>query len=588
MTGSAETAFDGPLPIATGRTVARTLWRMLAGRRLRLVGLLLLFLLEAATAVVFPLIVGSLVDAVAHTSGSVPASFWWQLAALAGAAIAAGILAWAGAIALARLAETVIAELRENYVAAALGLPRRVIETAGTGDVVTRASDDIAQAAETLPNALPRVAISAFTIVIVGVSLTALDPRYLIGFALTLPLYALTLRWYLRTAPAVYAADRAAESVRGQHILGTLTELPTVTAHRLEHRQLTRIRDAAWQTVRWAMRTRIIQNRLFGRGNLTEAIGLFAVLAVGIWLAYTDSATPGDVTAAALLFLRTVAPIAALLFVMDELQSALAALGRIIGVIEQPVEEAAPRSTGSSDGNVTLHDVSFSYDGSTPVLQNISLAIAPGESVALVGATGSGKSTLAALIAGIHPPTAGRIDRSVPAEQIVTVTQESHVFTGTLAENLSLAEPTADHDLLRDALTVVGANQIPAQLPDGLSTLVGHGGHPLTGSAASHLALARALLANPALVVLDEATADADTADTTALDHATRALTKGRTALVIAHRLSQAASCDRIIVMEHGRIIEQGNHDALLLTNGPYATLWAAWSSGTERDEGAV
>lgn len=235
------------LPVATARQVATHLWTMVHGRRRALAGVLVLFLAEAAMSLVFPLVVGRLLDTVIAADGSgVPGSFWWQVTLLIGAAIATGVLAWIAAGALARFAETVIAELREAYVTAALGLPRRVVETAGAGDVVTRAADDIAQVSDALPEVVPRLCVSGFTIALVATGLGTLDPRYLLGFALTVLPYVCTVRWYLRTAPEVYAAERAAQSGRGQHILGTLTELPTVTAHRLEERQLGHIRDATW------------------------------------------------------------------------------------------------------------------------------------------------------------------------------------------------------------------------------------------------------------------------------------------------------------------------------------------------------
>lgn len=593
------------LPIAPGGIVARRIWQMLRGRRLALTGVVLLFIVESATALVFPLVIGTLVTTVLEgassgtgtgTGASIPASFWGQLALLAAAALVSGAVAWAGSIALARLAETLIAELREDYVAAALDLPRAVVEEAGTGDVVTRASDDIAQISDALPDVLPRLAVSVFTIVLVAATLGTLNPWYLAGFALTVPMYAGTVWWYLRTAPPIYTAERAADSARGQHILGTLTQLPTVTAHRLEERQLGRIRQSTWETVRWAMRARIVQNRLFGRLNAIEAIGLLAVLGVGVWLAFAGTSRPGEVTAAALLFLRTVAPIEALLFVMDELQSALAALGRVVGVIDAsartPVPQADPADLATATPAtattlvaapttlVTAEDLSFSYRENTPVLAELNLSLRRGETVAVVGATGSGKSTLAALIAGIHAPSAGRISRSIPLSGIVTVAQETHVFAGTLRDNLALADSDYDDAALADALSQVQASDLLNLLPGGLDAEVGDGGHQLTAAEAQHLALARVVLAAPALVILDEATAESDSSDADALDRAASATTQGRAAVVIAHRLSQAAACDRIIVMAEGRIVESGTHPELLTAGGTYARLWSAWSGG--------
>lgn len=574
---------------------------------MRLAGVLVLFLSEAAAGLVFPLVIGSMVDTViGDTGGQVPGFFWWQLVGLGAAALAAGLLTWAGALALARLAETVIAELREAYVTAALSLPRSTVETAGTGDVVTRASDDIAQVSGALPQVLPKVAVSVFTIALVAGGLGSLNPWFLVGFTVTVPFYLLTVSWYLRTAPPVYSADRAAQSVRGQRILGTLTQLPTVSAHRLEQSRLQGIESATWETVRWAMRTRIVQNRLFGRLNLAEALGLFAVLGLGVWLVSTAAASAGAVTAAALLFLRMVTPIEALLFVMDDLQSALAALGRIIGVIRSrpgPAPDTTPSGASAESGDAAedtaastvgpqaklkqsvgpvdaavLEGVCFSYRAGVPVLRGIDLSLRRGETLALVGASGSGKSTLAAVIAGVHRPLSGRMVLGVSAERTVTIAQETYVFAGTVRENLTLAAPGADDDLLWQTLQQVLADRLVHMLPEGLDTLIGHGGHPLTTAQAQHLALARALLADPELVVLDEATAEADAQDTSLLDQAAAAVTEGRAALVIAHRLSQAAAADRLLLLESGRVTELGTHEELLAAGGAYAQLWNAWA----------
>ena len=346
------------------------------------------------------------------------------------------------------------------------------------------------------------------------------------------------------------------------------------------------------------------------------------------WSAATGASTPGQVTAAALLFLRIVAPIEALLFIMDDAQAAYASLARLIGVIEF-AQDDRDEEPGDSPGDglggglggesgresddqmgegrpgralVHLQDVGFEYVTGRSVLQAIDVQIDARELVAVVGATGSGKSTLAHLVTGVHAPTAGTVDRSVAFDRIASITQEPHVFTGTVRDNLTLvraASSPADADSVlhvaserssedecaeseraNAALERVGALHWVEAMPNGLETLVGFGGHPLTPAQAQHLALARVILLNPQLVVLDEATADTDSADMGLLDRATAAAVEDRGAIVIAHRLSQARSADRILVMHRGRIIEDGTHAGLVAAEGAYAELWRAWSSG--------
>lgn len=581
---------SGRLPVAGGWECARLVWRSLAGRRLRLLGIILLFVAESACALVFPFVIGALVDRVA-AGGTDLADVWLPAGVLVGSALAAGVLSWLGALALSRVAERVIADWREEYTATALRLDRPRVEAAGLGDVVTRAGDDIARLSEALPDTLPRFAVSVFTILLTAGGLATIDPWLLLGFAVLPLLHALTARWYLRTAPPVYTATRAAHAERAQQILGTLTNMPTVSAFRLQPRQLSRVAGATWQTVRGEMRARIVQNRLFGRLNLAEMTGLLTVLAVGVWLGAEGSLTAGAVTAAALLFLRIMGPVRALLFTLDDLQEALAALGRVAGVILLGAAREAPRGGDSGQRRddpdparplVRLDSVDAGYAEGPPVLTGIDLEIMPGETVAVVGPTGSGKTTLAAVLAGVLPPAAGTIARGVGEHRIAGVTQQSHLFEGTVRENLALVAPETADGALHAHLDALDAGELLARLPDGLDTVIGSGGTALSGADAQRLALARVHLADPALVLLDEATAEAGTADAASLERVAARVCADRGALVIAHRLSQARSADRILVMEAGRIVEQGTHRELVALGGSYAGLWAAWSAGRE------
>ena len=281
----------------------------------------------------------------------------------------------------------------------------------------------------------------------------------------------------------------------------------------------------------------------------------------------------------------------------DDVQRAGAALARIVGVARMPLPEPEPTRKPSGGVTVEVHDVHHSYDDAVEVVRGVRLDVPAGTSMAVVGTSGAGKSTLAAIIAGLLPASAGStllhdahgtidvagLDDENRASWIGMVAQDTHVFTGTLRDDMTLAAPNADDQQISAAFEAVGAGWA-ATLPDGLDTLVGSGGLHLDPAQAQQLALARIALADPPIVVLDEASAEAGSAHARELDEAATALTRGRTAIVVAHRLSQARACDQILVMDDGRVTEHGTHDELLARDGRYATLWSAWTVRANAD----
>ncbi|TCN47328.1 ATP-binding cassette subfamily C protein [Rhodococcus sp. SMB37] len=585
-------------PIADARSVWHEVRRALHGQGTRLITVVATMVVGAALGLVPPWALGRMVDAVIDGNGT--GRIWLLGVAMIGAALVFAGFTALGVILSSRLFETILARLRERMFTTSLSLPLERVEAAGSGDLVSRATDDVEEVSRAISTVVPALSTSLFTVLLTAVGLTALDWRFLAVLVVALPIYVFAVRWYLRKAPAIYAAERAAMGLRAQQVLGGVRGLRTVHAYDLSPRLADRIGSHSWEVVRWSMRARIVQNRFYGRLNSGQFIVMAGLLVAGYLLVGSDALTVGATTTAMLLFLRLFAPIDDLLLVIDELQSALASLARIVGVIEVRAAEESEGESGDdrtaesrtpglpSRGALAVRNVTFGYAPGRDVIRGIDLDVAPGEIVAVVGSSGAGKSTLAALLAGVRTPDSGAIrfggvdivdvPETERAQRITLVTQEVHVFAGSLRDDLALADPGVDDAAMEAALRTVLAGDWFDLLPDGLDTVVGDAGHQLTPMQAQQLALARLVLADPPMVILDEATADAGSAGASLLERAARAALDGRSALVVAHRLGQTRDADRILLMENGKIAEQGTHEQLIARGGRYCELWDAWS----------
>lgn len=563
------------LPVASGRETAREVWRLSDGYRLRLAATGVLGLLSTGVDLSVPVLIGFLVDRVqagtADLSTVLTATVAMALAAVVGAAGTALTIVLA-----TRVYHAILATLRERLVGHAMTLPQHLVEEAGTGDLISRSSDDVTAVADAAPTVIPVLTVTGFTVVVSLVGLAAVEWPYAAALSVVLPIYVVAMRWYLGVSPGVYLAERTAMSARAQQILESQRGYATVLGFGLAEGRHRAVLTDSWGVAVQSMRARTVLSMLNGRLNLAELLSLASVLVVGFVLIDHGTSTVGAATTAMLMVLRLLGPVNQLLLVVDTLQSALASLSRMIGVVTIPVLPAdVPAQTAGVA--VRLEDVSFRYGAGPRVLDGISLDIQPGQHVAVVGISGAGKSTLAGVVAGIHLPEAGTVTSPGRA---ALITQEVHVFAGTLRDNLTLAAPAAGDREIRAALEAAGVEEMVDRVPDHLDTVLGVGGHMLTDAQAQQLALARLLLADAELVILDEATAEAGSTYAGQLDRAADAVLAGRTAIVVAHRLSQAATCDVIVVMEGGRIIETGTQDELVAAGGVYARLWAAWEDG--------
>jgi ATP-binding cassette subfamily C protein len=566
------------LPVAGGRRTLRVVGGLPRPRLWAIAGALLVLVAGTLAGLLVPPLIGRIVDLV--TGGRDADAVTWPAVLLAGAAVLQGALTTAGIAGLAGAGEGALASLRERFLARALRLPLEQVERAGSGDLTARVTGDVTVIAEAVREAMPALVGSLLTIGLTLAGMAVLDWRFLLAGLVAVPVQLHTVRWYARRAGPLYAAQRVAAGAQQHELLTTIDGAATVRSFRLADRHLGRVEHRSRSAVDLLLRGIALQTRFYSRLHVGEYLGLFAVLVVGFVMVRRGMTSVGTATAAALYFHGLFGPINVALSLVDDAQAAGAGLARLVGVADLP-SPAEGRRTAPGDPSIQVSGVSHAYVPGRTVLSDVTFDVAPGERVALVGASGAGKTTLARLIAGVHRPDTGsvRVGGAEPGTPVVLVTQEVHVFAGTLAEDLRLASPEATDAELRTALDRVGALGWAGRLPAGLDTEVGAGGHALTVTEAQRLAFARLLPADPPVVVLDEATAEAGSAGARVLEAAAEEALRGRTALVVAHRLTQAAAADRVIVLDAGRVVESGTHAGLVAAGGRYAALWSAWSS---------
>jgi ATP-binding cassette subfamily B protein len=471
-------------------------------------------------------------------------------------------------------------------------LPLGFFEQERAGVLVSRLTSDVQSLTELVREALIEVIGSALQIVLTIVALLILSPT-LAGVSLVaLPILVGSSWSFHHSAGRVYHAirDRVAETLTA--VQEGLAGVRVVQAFRREKRTLERYRPRSQAQVSAWRRASFVNIRLFALLPAAQAIALIAVLLVAASMYQHGSISIGTITAFVLYLVQLFDPIGRFTEWLGDFRQGLAALAKIVGLLEAPnviVERPNPVEL-PREGVLALEGVTFGYDSKRPVVRSVSLRLEPGEHVALVGATGAGKSTLAKLLTRQYDAQQGTIalggidlrEASLHSlhGRIVMLPQEGHLFSGTIADNIRIARPEATDDEVRAALHRIGALNRFGSLPDGLATDVQTRGVRLSAGERQLVGIARVALADPAVIVLDEATSSLDPGTERLVERALAAVAEGRTVVTIAHRLSTAERSDRVVVMEHGRVVEVASHDELVEQGDRYARLWASWQAG--------
>ncbi|MBQ4897955.1 ABC transporter ATP-binding protein [Paenibacillus sp. Marseille-P2973] len=577
----------GAVPIVRAKNRGATIKRIWAYLNRQRAGLIVVYVFTALNAIVSlvgPYLLGTAID-----TAVIPGD-WDKLVRfcllLIGIYLLGSVVAWVQAYVMTSVSQNTVFELRRDLFAKYQELPVQFFDTHSSGELMSRATNDIDNVSNTLNQSVTQLLNSLITLSGSLVIMLTLSLPLTVVALITIPLVLLASRKITGLSRVYFKNQQRHLGELNGFIEETISGQKVVKQYRREEIEVRRFRSISGELNKVGIKAQIVSGLVGPVMNLINNLNFALIAGVGGWMAFHDIVTVGVIVSFLNYSRQFGRPINELANQYNLIQSAIAGAERVFEVMDMPSEYGGDKDSELPrlSGEVKFDNVSFGYKADAPILRGVTFEAKPGEKIALVGPTGAGKTTIINLLTRFYEIDGGNVfidgreirdlDKNALRRQLGMVLQDAHVFSGTIRENIRFGRLDATDREVEEAARLANAERFIARLPHGYDTMLESEGSNLSHGQRQLLTIARAILSDPAILILDEATSSVDTRTEMQIQHAMKTLMKGRTSFVIAHRLSTIRDADRILVIQNGEIAEQGNHEQLLALSGVYHELY--------------